>query len=142
MSQVLCYFLLKVLHVQWKKLSRRLRCKNFLTFNVIIKQFRIKSWILHTIFYKNNDMKARSIMGTEDGLPPPSPHFFSQQTYFLNLHKKNWITIELPSATFGSDEKSTGKLKLKKYYTILPPLSTDSDFFQVCFEIIFRFLFK
>lgn len=88
-------------------------------------QFRIKIWILHTIFYKNNDMKARSIMGTEDGLPPPSPHFFSQQTYFLNLHKKNWITIELPSATFGSDEKSKGKLKLKKYYTILPPLSTD-----------------
>lgn len=88
MSQVLCYFLLKVLHVQWKKLSRRLRCKIFFTFNVIIKQFRIKIWILHTIFYKNNDMKARSIMGTEDGLPPPSPHFFSQQTYFLNLHKK------------------------------------------------------
>lgn len=54
-------------------------------------------------------MKAGSIMGTEDGLPPPSPHFFSQQTYFLNLHKKKWITIELPSATFGSDEKSTGK---------------------------------
>lgn len=51
-------------------------------------QFRIKIWKLHTIFYKNNDMKARSIMGTEDGLPPPSPYFFSQQTYFLNLHKK------------------------------------------------------
>lgn len=114
MSQVLCYFLLKVLHVQWKKLSRRLRCKIFFTFNVIIKQFRIKIWILHTIFYKNNDMKARSIMGTEDGLPPPSPHFFSQQTYFLNLHKKNWITIELPSATFGSDEKSKGKLKAEE----------------------------
>lgn len=116
-----------------EEISRRLRCKHFFTFNVIIKQFRIKIWILHTIFYKNNDMKARSIMGTEDGLPPPSPHFFSQQTYFLNLHKKTWITIELPSATFGSDEKSTGKLKLKKYYTILPPLSTDSDFFSGLF---------